>query len=160
MPYVGSIDGLHLLVRVPRMTTVAWDGKQMVADTLSNWSGLKGKVVKAWKLKDGSLLGGSGAYGDILASRIWIEGGQHLEKFPPKYSQDGCTILLVRENCPPQRFENSPYPTTILEPFTAIGSGTDYALGAMAMGADAERAVEVAISFDLNSGGELTVLHF
>lgn len=41
--------------------------------------------------------------------------------------------------------------------FYAIGSGADFALGAMAIGADAERAVEAAISLDPHSGGPIHV---
>ena len=40
----------------------------------------------------------------------------------------------------------------------AIGSGASFAIGAMAMGATAEEAVEVAIRFDHHSGGPVTVL--
>lgn len=46
-----------------------------------------------------------------------------------------------------------------LEPgaFYAIGSGGPVALGAMHMGADARRAVEVSMVVDLHTGGEVTV---
>jgi ATP-dependent protease HslVU (ClpYQ) peptidase subunit len=39
--------------------------------------------------------------------------------------------------------------------FQAIGSGLEYATGAMAMGADAKEAVRVAIKFDSDSGGRI-----
>lgn len=42
-------------------------------------------------------------------------------------------------------------------PFWAIGSGSEYALGAMQMGADAEVAVEVAKTFDMGTGGDVSV---
>lgn len=42
--------------------------------------------------------------------------------------------------------------------FFALGSGTEYALGAMHMGASAAEAVEAAIRFDANSGGAVMVL--
>lgn len=41
-------------------------------------------------------------------------------------------------------------------PFWAIGSGSEYALGAMQMGADAESAVEVAKIFDMGTGGDVS----
>ena len=40
----------------------------------------------------------------------------------------------------------------------AIGSGALYAIGAMAEGASAERAVEVACMFDSHCGGPIVVL--
>ena len=42
-----------------------------------------------------------------------------------------------------------------LDDFVAIGSGSDYAYGAMAMGAGPEVAVQVASGFDVNTGGEV-----
>lgn len=39
------------------------------------------------------------------------------------------------------------------EPFWAIGSGSEYALGALAVGADPKMAVQVASFFDVYTGG-------
>lgn len=39
--------------------------------------------------------------------------------------------------------------------FHAAGSGMDYALGAMEVGADAKTAVQVAMKFDTKTGGEV-----
>lgn len=43
-------------------------------------------------------------------------------------------------------------------PFTAIGSGAKIAMGAMAMGASAEKAVQIASQFDVYTGGRITTL--
>lgn len=43
-------------------------------------------------------------------------------------------------------------------PYFAVGSGDEYALGAMCMGASAIEAVGAAIRFDPHSGGSITVL--
>jgi 20S proteasome alpha/beta subunit len=40
-------------------------------------------------------------------------------------------------------------------PFYAIGSGSDYARGAMAMGATAEEAVRIAAEYDTSTGGKI-----
>ncbi|CAL2056024.1 hypothetical protein [Tenacibaculum sp. 190524A05c] len=40
--------------------------------------------------------------------------------------------------------------------FDAIGSGKDYAIGAMQMGADVEKAVEVANIHDIHCGGKIS----
>lgn len=42
--------------------------------------------------------------------------------------------------------------------FYAIGSGSDYAMGALAMGANANRAVEIAAQFDPHCGAPVTIL--
>jgi len=41
------------------------------------------------------------------------------------------------------------------KPFYAIGSGSDYAMGAMAHGASAEEAVRIAAVFDTATGGKI-----
>jgi ATP-dependent protease HslVU (ClpYQ) peptidase subunit len=46
----------------------------------------------------------------------------------------------------------------VLEPFYAIGSGCKAALGAMHMGADARRAVQVACKVDTYSGTPIVVM--
>ena len=43
-------------------------------------------------------------------------------------------------------------------PYYAMGSGAEYALGAMAAGATAAEAVEAAMRHDTRTGGEVTVL--
>lgn len=43
-------------------------------------------------------------------------------------------------------------------PFWADGSGCDYALGAMQMGATAEQAVAVAMIWDQCTGGQINVI--
>ena len=43
-------------------------------------------------------------------------------------------------------------------PFCAVGSGADFALGAMQFGADAVQAVYCAIAQDQHTGGEVRVL--
>lgn len=46
----------------------------------------------------------------------------------------------------------------IRDAFFAIGSGAPYALGAMAMGANPEEAVQIASKFDPATGGSIDVL--
>lgn len=43
-------------------------------------------------------------------------------------------------------------------PFAAIGSGGDYAMGAMQAGASAEEAVRAAMALDTNTGGDVCVV--
>lgn len=50
------------------------------------------------------------------------------------------------------------FPEPIAGPYFAIGSGRDFALGALAMGATAAEAVRAAIQFDVYSGGPIQAL--
>lgn len=144
------------------MTTVAWDGKNLVADTQGAHGNLKFKIVKAMKFSTETMgelmVGGSGDGADIHAFIGWVKSGMALKDFPAM-PRDSITMLVINKYGA-QRFEASPWPLPVLEKFTAIGSGSDFAIGAMVMGADAEKALEIAKKYDLNTGGELTVLHF
>ena len=42
--------------------------------------------------------------------------------------------------------------------FYAIGSGRDFALAAMRMGADAKKAVKIASEFDIHTGGRIRTM--
>lgn len=56
------------------------------------------------------------------------------------------------------RVDGIGYPQEVAAPFFALGTGDDVAIGAMAMGADAETAVKVACEYDIHSGGKIKVL--
>lgn len=53
--------------------------------------------------------------------------------------------------------DNLSFSGPIESEFYAIGSGADFALGAMAVGASAEESIRVASRFDAHTGGEVTV---
>lgn len=141
------------------MTTVIWDGKQMIADTLMVWGGTMQKVEKLFRHQD-ILMGIAGSYVEGSAFVLWVKSGMSLDAWPPCITKDNCTCLMVHKDGRVLRFEGSPYPTPVLEPYTAIGSGTDFVLGAMAHGATAIEAMEIAKKLDVSTGGELTVLQF
>lgn len=58
------------------MTTCAWDGTTLAADTRNTVGGLQFQSTKAVRLKDGRLFAGSGAAEDSEAVRMWLDGGE------------------------------------------------------------------------------------
>lgn len=145
------------------MTTVAFDGQTMAADTLAvdNW-GLKEKTLeKIWANKY-LLIGGAGESGQI---QTWLAGLDQLETdlddlieagYKPyaKESNDPALLVVCRMTGRIYRhvggrFLRSHYPQF------AIGSGRDFALAAMHLGKSAREAVEVAMTFDNNTGGDV-----
>lgn len=151
------------------MTTIAWRDGVMACD--SCWS-LGGVLVdnlanKIYRLKSGALLGQCGS--NDARPIIDLLQNVKTEKQMPSYE----TICNVRVSgmyllaLPNRRVFK--FATTALNPsqwtddiqdlgmwrvelpFTAVGSGTDLAVGAMAHGASAEQAVRVACRFDINS---------
>ena len=140
------------------MTTVAWDGKSIAAD---RQLGHRMEVGKLFRLKSGGILGGAGWYSQIVEVVAWLnEGAKPADK--PKFpdaEESGSDFLLIEP-------DGSPYWLTwpflrrvkINETYSAIGSGCEYALGAMANGASAKRAVEIACKFDPSTGKGVNVI--
>jgi ATP-dependent protease HslVU (ClpYQ) peptidase subunit len=136
------------------MTTIATDGKSMAGDgreccgdTISG-----NDFVKVHLLPDGRIVGISGNSYDGDALLQWMkEGGtkpkmKHLRALV--LNPDG-KVLWHDEHLMPSE----------AEPPCAIGSGSDFALAAMDMGASPEEAVAAAAKRNIHTGGKITVIH-
>lgn len=127
------------------MTTIAWDGKTLAADTLAHGSAIL-KVHKLHRLSDGSMFGAAGSCQEVMAVRDWLNGGEKpsdLENFEALIIRRGVVEILG------MRLMREP----VLEPFWVIGSGSHLAIAAMALGKSAIDAVRLAARFDLYTGG-------
>lgn len=133
------------------MTTVAWDGRTLAADTISVNQNLKRRVQKIFRLRDGSLFGGCGEYDDVLAAREWFESGGN------KPTLKDFAALLVTESGA-FRIESHLIRHPIAEGFFAIGSGRDFAIMAMHLGKTAEEAVSLASVYDAWTSGPIEVM--
>lgn len=134
------------------MTTAAWDGETLAADTMGTSGGFRISTPKARRLKDGRLFCGSGDAQDSEAVRIWLESGGE------KPSVKDWVGILIGADASIWRMEEKLFQFQILDRFHAIGSGRDYAIAAMAMGKNARQAVELAAQFDVWTGGAITEL--
>lgn len=65
------------------------------------------------------------------------------------------TGMLIAPNGEPFMVEDDLTLIQIKAPFYAEGSGADFAIGAMEMGASAEQAVQAAIKHSANCGGKI-----
>jgi ATP-dependent HslUV protease subunit HslV len=142
------------------MTTIAYRDGMLAADTLitcgDSRDGFAAKIVKV----DGMLCGASGSAIHGQAFVAWLKKGR----------EGDCPLLGLGEKDRTNGIMVSPDGKLRMwsdtgfwdfEPhggYYAIGSGCEYATGAMAMGATAEQAVRVAIKHDVRSGGDVTVL--
>lgn len=127
-------------------------------------------VNKLVPLPDGSVLGCAGAAGGIHLMIEWLmlEIGEQIRinnlprtgvhqrsTFPPPKLADGQEVEMLRMY-PDGRVTMITLPGTemiVSEPFFSIGSGSDYAMGALAAGATVGKAIEIASRFDPNTGG-------
>lgn len=140
------------------MSVVVWDGKTLAADKQASNGNLRRRGKKIWRHGD-ILIAGTGTLTDIEEMRDWILGGMDKEKFPANDKRD-CTLVVVNRSGTLLRFEDSPFPLCYEEDVFAEGSGRDFAYGAMAMGADAAQAVEIASRYDISCGCGVDTLTF
>jgi hypothetical protein len=144
-----------------RVSVVAFKDGVMAADSRA-YGGRgqysPGRKHKAHRLDDGSRLGiVSAVLGEPEKFLAWFKAGADAEAW--KGDKPDLRALLVRPSGEVFLYEDSITPSGPIQcQFYAIGSGSDFAIGAMAMGAAAAEAVEIAAMFDSNCGGEPTVL--
>lgn len=109
--------------------------------------------------------GSSGSLADTQATIrslvVSYAAGEHEDPYPEKFiehlpeNNDSYYLLAVNH----QLYYIPPDGAILEVPDktpTAIGSGSDLALGAVAAGASLHEAVEIAIRYDVNSGGAVT----
>lgn len=132
------------------MTVIAFDGKILAADRQATLGDRRVTVSKIFKIRK-AIVACSGALPYCLSLVDWYRGGADQKEFPEYKGEDewGCLVVYDKGI---KYYESRPFPIILQDPFAAWGSGGSYAMGAMAMGADARRAVEVAIRFDTGCG--------
>ena len=142
------------------MTTVAYcpTALTLVTDSMatSDESGESYAVTKAWKIGD-HVYAAAGDYGDLLTVVEWLRAGRPKSK--PKLKDDFSGLWIRRDNGSYQCF----YQKLRMTPgryATAIGTGAQFAIGAMDAGASVIRAVEIACHRDEKSGGRLRIINF
>lgn len=145
------------------MTTIAWDGKTMAADRQMTLGSMRHANTQS-KLHIGTyhgmpaLFAGAGTKVYSAAVIEWLLLGMPDERKPEMpESPDSFTVFVVTE-LGLHLFVDSLRAIPLGVTKYAIGTGEDYARGAMAAGASAKRAVEIACEFDINSGMGVDVL--
>lgn len=135
------------------MTTIATDGKTMAGDGQSEAchtiiSQSKKKVIR---LPDGSLCGCAGGGVDAQMFVKWLGDGGPKPKLKDicalRLMPDG-SLLYYNERCEPSPVDAP----------CAVGSGMDFAIGAMLHGATPAEAVAIAVQRDPGTGGKVTAL--
>lgn len=104
-----------------------------------------GKVQKIFRAPDGSLFGVAGRIGDLARFKAWMLAGQPKER--PEFNEEDSEALIVRPDGKVEWYGKNDN-TEIIGKFHAIGSGFRIAMGALAAGADAKRAIEICADLD------------
>jgi len=135
------------------MTIIAWDGKSLAVDRMSISGEFCSETFKSRRIDDNTVMAICGQYDIGLALMDWWENGNIPEKWPEaakRESSSNCLIVVRHGVC--YEFETLPIIQKVLAPYMAWGSGRDFAIGAMAMGATAKEAAEVAIKHCISCG--------
>jgi ATP-dependent protease HslVU (ClpYQ) peptidase subunit len=138
------------------VTTIAYSGGCMAADTQVSAGGRKFRTHKVKRLKCGGLIGSSGKLADILKVQRWAEAG-FPEGNKPQFDENEFECLIVTGAGEVFLLDGD----MELMPFTddciAVGSGGPYAVAAMACGKTPAEAVALAARFDENTSEPVEV---
>jgi hypothetical protein len=133
----------------------------MVADTRaffyhSRPIGVSTKIFN----RNGVLYGASsGSTGVASALCDWFRDHDgNVDEMPDKLSNESFTLLAVNPDGVARYFGEEWCWKAVEAPFYALGSGMEYALGALYQGASAIEAVQIACKCDIWSDHPLTVL--
>ena len=134
------------------MTTIAYDGKSIAADSQGTCGFIEqSPFTKIFEVDD-YYIAGSGSYSTILAIVDWFRNGRPQGQIP-EFDKDSLSGLFVVDKetkmlevygaktlkFPTTSFSNAP---------NALGSGEEFAMGALLSGASASQAVLVACRLD------------
>ena len=140
------------------MSVVAWDGKTLAADKMSVYENTIIKTKKMRKLPSGEVFAWAGSVENALAVVKWYEDGQNDIEWPKCQETNDYAQVVFLKDGKLYEFEQMPIPQEVTGFPRAWGSGATFALGAMAMGADAIKAVKITATL-CNTVG-LGVDHF
>ena len=139
------------------MSVIVWDGKTLATDRAALSGSIHHRIVKAWR-HEGAILTGTGSVKRIHEMVEWYKRGVDTPFPEGQKTSNWCHFIVVDEHGL-KRYEQSPIPIEHGFNSCAFGSGQDLAYGALAMGASAEQAVEIANQYSRNCGHGVDIFH-
>lgn len=133
------------------MTTIAWDGKILAADSQGTAAGAIEYYhnTKIKRLKSGAVMASCGDRADGFAVQSWIDG-----KSDKPVVSDGFEAIVIEKGKAKVLVHPSLHPYPVKPPY-AVGSGWRWALAAMDHGKNAPDAIRYAKTRDVNTGGRV-----
>lgn len=133
------------------MTTIAWDSKEMAADSQLTQNGLVTHTVKIWKGSN-FILAVCGAIDEGYAFKAVLEG--EMKEKNAAISKDFAAMVWW-DSGEIEEYYNTMVPVPVYGKYNAMGSGAPVALAAMHAGKSAREAVELAKKLDAYTGGKV-----
>lgn len=143
------------------MSVVAYKDGILAADSKAyggDYQPSPGIKMKIHRLSDGSRIGITSAIlGMPERYALWLENGANPSEFGE--GAPDCCVLMIKPNGDVYLADTGLYFSGPIQCEShAIGSGAKFAIGAMAAGASAAEAVEVACRYDYHCGGPVMTL--
>jgi len=146
------------------MSVVVWDGKTLAADRRSVCADMISTAQKIW-VKHGvdgmTVCACTGGLAEGILLTEWYHNGA-IKSAWPKFQDDKdewCRLIVAKSGkC--FFYEKQPVAIEVLDTFMAWGSGRDFAMGALAMGADARKAVVIASKYSTGCGNGVEAFDF
>lgn len=137
------------------MTAIAYRDGIMAADSAERSQGtLLGYAKKIARLSDGTLVAGAGQASACVKFVAWISGG---EDGKLDIQAEDFAALVVKPDGRVFRYDKEGFALEINGEFHAEGCAYKLLIGAMAAGASAEEAVNIAVQYDGYCGGDVQV---
>lgn len=141
------------------MTTIATNGKVIAGDgiVLTSWGLVTARGLKKIHVRNGNIFAFAGAAALIDPLIQWHHDGCDVKALPPCDHDGGWSMVVCDADGVHLYTSKAPFRDVLELPF-ALGTGGDYAMGAMLAGATPEEAVHIACKLDNGSGGEIQVI--
>ena len=140
------------------MSVIAWDGRTVAADRQVTEGDIPHLCRKIFRLRGGDIVAFVGDMRHGLELVAWFKAGGHVRAYPKARKSDSATLIVFQTGGHVFEFDGGPQKMPVPDKFMAWGSGKGPALGAMAMGADARRALKIASRYNSACGMGVTVL--
>lgn len=138
------------------MSVIAWDGRTLASDRCGVRVNLRLETTKLKVVTNpNGQVYGMAFTGELSSGRMlwkWFRDGKDPDKWPLSDDMIDTARLVVSFGDRVVYFERTPFAIEVEGDIMAWGSGCDFALGAMAMGATAIKAVQIASDYDRDCG--------
>ena len=144
------------------MSIIAWDGTTVAADKRACIADAAHTTTKLWQVHTTPtiFLGITGDESFGLSIKQWFLDGADPAKWPAfQITENWARLVVFEQGKRPYTYERNPVKQVVEDPFMAWGTGREFALGALAMGATAKEAVEVACRFSIYCGNGVDVFN-
>lgn len=135
------------------MTTIAWDGHTLAAESLITEGSMRvGYMNKIIRLNNGGYVAGAGLTHVSQMVADWMNGKREA---PSEKELKDSIIFYIDSMGKAWIYDQTVSAAMPAQKKDACGSGSAFARVALEMGATAEEAVKIAMKFDTFSGGKI-----